>query len=284
MLKKILIITILSLTGIAYSADQMSAEELKVQKKIDAANAAAQRNVEAAQAENAAFKTAISSWGSKLASNFNSGWTSTANGAADLLVKARASVTKTLNPGGADIDQAIDKSKVDLLSISAQEVNRARLKAEEARDRSASAYVEAVQASSAALTATNRALTTGASAAGSVAYQKSKEIAFDTWMATTGGLQSEMGSLNKKFSDLREANLLLERKLDNTVMASYMQKKMALLMGSDSLCKAASSCKSGKNTSKIEVKDLNSVFPKRTSENFSSEAAPAAATPASTNQ
>lgn len=91
-------------------------------------------------------------------------------------------------------------------------------------------------------------------------------------------LTMKLSRLYNKNNDINESMRVVEGALDKTILAGYLQEKMAKLLNSDNLCKAANSCAANKGTNKAGLKsaDLKDIFP------FAEKPSPAAQNPTST--
>ncbi len=250
---------VLSISTTAFGAD--TAAEILTQKQLDVMESLATKAVTAANVEQKAYEDSIKGYGSLISRFAGSTWSSTANGASNLITKIRSSMSSGLAVG-EDASAAIDAASLKEQATNNAEADKAWARTSAAKQKASEKLDVALAATKTSFEAAATAVSNAASVTDGVIFTKQKEMALNTRLSAFG-LQSDMASLTAVFKDINEAKTLLERKLDKSIMASYMQSKMTKLLNSDVFCAAASakSCKNGKSISTFSTGDLKSIFP-----------------------
>lgn len=255
-LKVFVLVTLLS----SFSMAALTAAEQAAINARTAANNRQRDTNNAASKEIDAYGTAMSTWASKIAKMSNSTWTSLANGAGDLVRDARTGMANAmaLTP---EAEAANNAASSRMTAANLVEVQAAAQVAEAAKRKADGKFSEAWAASTDSLAAAGKELTAKASAEMAEARAAATNAAFEGFVRL-GGLNYNFNRLNDTFKDLNNAMTYLERSMDRSVMAGYLQQKMARMLSSNNLCKAAASCdKNGNNNAKFNFNDLQDIFP-----------------------
>ncbi len=258
-----------------FAIAQMTSAEQNTLKQQEIAQAKANKlNAEAAAAVSS-YGTGISNWGSKVAAGLGSTYTSAKNGVMNFGTKVFSSSEDLMNPDSDAQKKIIDRT---------QEANRAKLQVEDKREKASESTTSALEAAGSVLTAAKTSITTNTSAAFNSAMSSASDTALAAYIKSVG-LTASFSSLSNRYNSINDAMIALERNLDRSVMAAYMQEKIRKMMSSDVLCKAAASCqKNGKNTAAISTADMKSIFPLSTTEASKAATAPDTAAAAKANK
>ncbi len=250
-MKKSLFIILVMPFIFGFAHAQMTSEETALFLKQQAAQAQSEKAYADAQAGLTAGSDAISTWGSRVAKGLGSTWTDATTGIKNFSTRAFSSTEDIMN-----IDSQAHKDLLDRT----QAANRAKLQASDAREAASGKVTSAIDSAKSAFSSATSAVGNKATAAYATAMGSAKDTAMSAYIKSVG-LTASFASLSNRYSSVNDAMTVLERNMDRSILAAYMQEKMRKLLSSDVMCKAAASCKSGKNSAAITASDLKSVFP-----------------------
>ncbi len=245
------------------SAQMSSSEKIAADRQKAAFESAVSAANEAKLAVDAAG-TAANAFGGRIAATAGLAFTSFTTDGKELLrnlrAKAAAALAVDANAAALNTEASMQQQRQYV-----QEVNRAELRFEDARDAASGKVSDALKKASEAkmmVVTTKDSLTSATAATLKAQWEKTADM---IWL-DAHSLQTNYNGYLRRFSDIKDAAIVLERNLDNSIMAGYMKEKIARTLNSDSLCKAAASCTKpgGKNTAKLNSTDLGDIFPNMT--------------------
>ncbi len=249
----------------AFSNAQMTSEEVAQQKQQQEAQKKADKAYADAQAGMSVFSDSVSSYADRAKAAVGSKWASLSS-----YVQNKASKASEL----LDDDETDNSAAKTKRAERVQSANREKLKASDAMEKASGGVTKATDAAAASWASAKAAVSDKASAAYASAALSAKDNAMAAYIKSVG-LTASFASLSSKYSSVNDAMAVLERNLDRSMMAAYMQEKMRKMLSSDVMCKAAQSCqKNGKNTAMIPSSALNSIFNKVTSSDDTSSSEP----------
>lgn len=272
------ILVSLILMSSSFALAELTAAEEEYKKSLQKAVDLAEEDNRIAASTRDSFSKALESYMKSFGASASSTGSDISTKASNALTGARASVAKWFTPGGPEAEIAIEDAAIKIQKQNIAAMNAAQKKADTAALEASNATDKALKTSAESFKISMKSLGADAAVVKDAAYLKSKEAAVNAWIGARG-IQGDMSTLSRSFDDLNEAKILIERNLDRSIMANYMQSKMTKLLSSDALCKvvATNSCKNdGKNTSMLKASDLKSVFPNNPESNYSSGSASSA--------
>ncbi len=211
-------------------------------------------------AENKAYESALDTWGSVLSRYTKSAWTNVTNSTGNVVRDARTALANVtaLTP---EAEQSNNTANANMTQANMSEIARAAERAEAAREKARGTLGKAWDSSIASMADGIGAAVSTGSAIKATARAEATNAMMESYIRL-GGLQHNFNRLDDGFKDLNNAMNYLERSMDRSVMAGYLQQKVARLLSSNSLCKAAASCDAkGNNKAKFNFNDLQDIFP-----------------------
>ncbi len=266
MKKSILVVFLLQFI-FAFSHAEMTSEEVAQQKKQQEAQQKADKAYADAQAGMSVFSDSVSSYADRAKAAVGSRWASLSS-----YVQNKASKASEMLDDD-DTDNSAAKTK---RAERVQAANREKLKASDAMEKASGGVTKATDAAAASWASAKAAVSDKASAAYASAALSAKDTAMSAYIKSVG-LTASFASLSNRYGSVNDAMAVLERNLDRSIMAAYMQEKMRKMLSSDVMCKAAQSCqKNGKSTALISTSDMKSIFPVTSEASVSNSAADSA--------
>ncbi len=260
---------------VCFAQAQMTSEEIALIKKQKQAQENAEKAYASANAGVSVFSDSVSNYTARVTSAVGSGWTSLSS-----YVQNKASkLTEAFDDDSVD-NSAARKERAERV----QAAHREKLKASEAMEKASGGITKATDAAAAAFASAKTGVSEKASAAYSSAMTSAGDAAMAAWIKSFG-LTGNYETIRNRYSSTNDAMVILERTLDRSVMAAYMQEKMRKMLSSDVMCKATSSCKqNGNNSATINSSDMKSIFPTATESAAGSSAPSPAAPPVKTSR
>jgi hypothetical protein len=268
-MKKNILVVVLLQCVFVFAQGQLTSEESALLEKQNAAIANSEKASVEAKESLAIATDAASSWASSVAKGLGVKYTETKNGILNFGTKLFSSTDDLMNKD-SDAQKAL-RERTETARLEKQ-------KATEARNEASVKISSAYDAAASALTAVQSVNSANVSTSYATARLAAKDKAMATYIKSVG-LTSSFASFSNRYSSVNDAMIVLERNLDKSTLAVYLEEKMRKMLSSDVMCKAISSCKKGvkKSSAKvISTSDLNSVFSGSTKQD--SKPVPAATT------